>query len=362
MLRALGARTRQVRVPADLRGLDGLVVPGGESTTMTLGIEREGLAGPLRELVEGGVPVLGSCAGLIMLDREHLGLMDIRRAAQRLRPAGAQLRGRRRAARRRRRPDARDLHPRAVDRRARRRGGDPRPRWTATPSRRARARMLAVSFHAELGDDERLHRLFLEMVAARAPRRASGRVAQRRQGRARDARGIQIASTAMGDANMKMTGHCLCGAVSYSAEAEPVVQAVCHCADCQRQSGSPYTVIVGVPRAALGGRRGHARVVQHRRRRPRQGDRAELLLGLRRAAVQHLRGAPRDRLHQGRQPRRRILGAAGRRGLDQLRPALGAPARARIELRARPGLAVRAATRRPRARDTGADAGIARRR
>jgi hypothetical protein len=55
----------------------------------------------------------------------------------------------------------------------------------------------------------------------------------------------------MGDANMKMTGHCLCGAVSYSAEAEPVVQAVCHCADCQRQSGSPYTVIVGVPRAAL---------------------------------------------------------------------------------------------------------------
>ena len=45
MLRDLGAEVREVRVPADLDGLDGLVIPGGESTTMTLGIEREGLAG-----------------------------------------------------------------------------------------------------------------------------------------------------------------------------------------------------------------------------------------------------------------------------------------------------------------------------
>ncbi len=43
MLARLGAGTREVRVPADLEGLDGLVIPGGESTTMTLGIEREGL-------------------------------------------------------------------------------------------------------------------------------------------------------------------------------------------------------------------------------------------------------------------------------------------------------------------------------
>lgn len=48
-----------------------------------------------------------------------------------------------------------------------------------------------------------------------------------------------------------LTGRCLCGAVSYSADAEPVVQAVCHCADCQRQTGGPYSVIIGVPRAAL---------------------------------------------------------------------------------------------------------------
>ena len=76
-LRELGAEPREVRVPPDLEGIAGLVIPGGESTTMTLGIEREGLAEPLRELVGSGRPVLGTCAGLIMLDREHLGLLDV---------------------------------------------------------------------------------------------------------------------------------------------------------------------------------------------------------------------------------------------------------------------------------------------
>ena len=50
MLRGVGAEVREVRTPADLDGIEGLVIPGGESTTMTLGIEREGLAEPLREL------------------------------------------------------------------------------------------------------------------------------------------------------------------------------------------------------------------------------------------------------------------------------------------------------------------------
>jgi 5'-phosphate synthase pdxT subunit len=77
ILRALGAEAREVRVRSDLVGLDALIVPGGESTVMTLGIEREGLADPLRELVSQGTPVLGTCAGMIMLDREHLGVLDI---------------------------------------------------------------------------------------------------------------------------------------------------------------------------------------------------------------------------------------------------------------------------------------------
>jgi pyridoxal 5'-phosphate synthase pdxT subunit len=76
-LEELGARTRIVRVPEDLDGLDGLVMPGGESTTMTLGIQRERLAEPLRDFVRSGRPTLGTCAGLIMLDRDHLGLLDV---------------------------------------------------------------------------------------------------------------------------------------------------------------------------------------------------------------------------------------------------------------------------------------------
>jgi 5'-phosphate synthase pdxT subunit len=77
MLRAAGADPQEVRVPADLDGLDALILPGGESTVISLGIEREGLAGPLRELVSAGKPVLGTCAGMIMLDRQHLGVLDV---------------------------------------------------------------------------------------------------------------------------------------------------------------------------------------------------------------------------------------------------------------------------------------------
>lgn len=77
ILTALGAEVREVRVPADLAGLDGLVLPGGESTTMTLGVEREGLAEPLRAYAGSGRPVLGTCAGMILLDRAHLGVLDI---------------------------------------------------------------------------------------------------------------------------------------------------------------------------------------------------------------------------------------------------------------------------------------------
>jgi 5'-phosphate synthase pdxT subunit len=77
VLTELGAEARPVRTAADLEGLDGLVIPGGESTTISMGVEREGLAAPLRRLVESGKPVLGTCAGMILLDRDHLGLLDV---------------------------------------------------------------------------------------------------------------------------------------------------------------------------------------------------------------------------------------------------------------------------------------------
>jgi 5'-phosphate synthase pdxT subunit len=90
IVEALGAEPREVRTPGQLDELDGLIIPGGESTTMTLGIEREGLADPLREFVRSGRPTLGTCAGLIMLDRDHLGLLDVsarRNAFGRQRPS-----------------------------------------------------------------------------------------------------------------------------------------------------------------------------------------------------------------------------------------------------------------------------------
>lgn len=66
-LEVLGLRTRKIREPQDLRELDGLVLPGGESSTMLNLIERRGLAEPLLELIDRGAPVLATCAGLILL-------------------------------------------------------------------------------------------------------------------------------------------------------------------------------------------------------------------------------------------------------------------------------------------------------
>ncbi|MGO9487405.1 MAG: pyridoxal 5'-phosphate synthase glutaminase subunit PdxT [Solirubrobacteraceae bacterium] len=171
MLRRVGADTRQVRVPADLEGLDGLVIPGGESTTMTRGIAREGLAGPLRSFASAGRPVLGSCAGLIMLDSEHLGLMDLTA---------------------RRNAFGRQLHSFEAEVALRGLDGGPirgifiRAPWidrhgpeveilaelVGHPIAARQGRMLAVAFHAELGRDERLHRLFLGLVGDGAQARA----------------------------------------------------------------------------------------------------------------------------------------------------------------------------------------------
>ena len=166
MLRALGAEVREVRVPADLTGLDGLVIPGGESTTMTLGIEREGLADPLRVFVRSGAPVFGTCAGMIMLDREHLGLMDTlcKRNA-----FGRQIRS-----------FEEDLEIPGVE-------GGPvravfiRAPWLAEygdgveilaevdghPVAARQDNMLVIAFHPEIAGETRLHELFLREVAAR---------------------------------------------------------------------------------------------------------------------------------------------------------------------------------------------------
>lgn len=76
-LRSCGAEAIPVGDAEQLRGLDGLVIPGGESTTMSKLAVRDGLLEPLREAREGGLPMYGSCAGMIMLaDRVHDGRPD----------------------------------------------------------------------------------------------------------------------------------------------------------------------------------------------------------------------------------------------------------------------------------------------
>jgi len=163
ILRELGAESREVRTPAGLEDLDGLIILGGESTTMTFGIEREGLAGPLRAL---DIPIFGTCAGLIMLDRDHLGLMDIRAARNAF---GRQVRS-----------FEADLDFPGID-------GPPvravfiRAPWIAEagedvtilaevdghPVAAEQGDLLVVSFHPEITGETRLHARFLERVQAR---------------------------------------------------------------------------------------------------------------------------------------------------------------------------------------------------
>ncbi|HEY7122386.1 MAG TPA: pyridoxal 5'-phosphate synthase glutaminase subunit PdxT [Ktedonobacterales bacterium] len=70
MLKEVGAEAREVRLPADLEELDGLIIPGGESTTIGKLMVAYELQEPLRRLIVSGVPVWGTCAGLILLARE----------------------------------------------------------------------------------------------------------------------------------------------------------------------------------------------------------------------------------------------------------------------------------------------------
>ncbi len=158
----LGAQLREVRVPADLEGLDGLVIPGGESTTISLGIERERLAEPLRAFHASGKPIFGTCAGLIILDREHLGIIDIRAErnafGRQVRsfeaPLEIGLAGGPVEAIFIRAPWI-EQHGPSVEILAEVEGHGVAAR---------EGTVLVVAFHPELGDDDRVHELFLQSV------------------------------------------------------------------------------------------------------------------------------------------------------------------------------------------------------
>jgi len=76
MLEASGARTLAVRRPSELDEVDGIVLPGGESTTVAKLARIFGVLDPLRERVRAGLPAFGTCAGMIVCDDAHLGLID----------------------------------------------------------------------------------------------------------------------------------------------------------------------------------------------------------------------------------------------------------------------------------------------
>jgi len=170
-LERIGVPWREVRKPAELEGLAGLIMPGGESTTLLKLMDAWDFFPALEKFHAAGKPIFGTCAGLILLDRGHLGLMDI--VAER-------------------NAFGRQLHSFEEDLQFPDMDGPPvravfiRAPWIAEhgpevevlaavdghPVAARQGGLLVISFHPELGDDDRLHRAFLEQV--RAARNGAG--------------------------------------------------------------------------------------------------------------------------------------------------------------------------------------------
>jgi len=175
VLKKLGVAVKEVRLPADLDGLDGLIIPGGESTTMVRLMNEYQLTDKLKELIKNGFPVFGTCAGMILLAKknsstfpEPLGVMDIivkRNAFGRQidsfetdlpipvlgkKPFHAVFI---------RAPLIEHIDEKKVDVLARLENG------TIVAARQGK--LLVSSFHPELTDDTRFHQYFLDIVSER---------------------------------------------------------------------------------------------------------------------------------------------------------------------------------------------------
>ena len=159
VLRELGAEVTEVRLPAELDGLDGLVIPGGESTAI---LRLAGIYGLDEAIRAYRGPILGTCAGMILLDRGHLGLADLevdRNAyGRQVRSfeADVELAGEE--------SPLRGIFIRAP--RIRAAGADVQVlgELDGEPVLVRDGRLLLASFHPELTDDSRVHERFLEMV------------------------------------------------------------------------------------------------------------------------------------------------------------------------------------------------------
>ena len=171
VLRAAGAEPREVRGPEDLDRVDALVMPGGESTTMSMLLVTSELQQPIRDRVDDGMPVFGTCAGLILLaegvsdgrpDQVGFGVLDVdvRRNAfgRQVDSFEADLA-----------VDGFETPFHGVFIRAPvvERAGDNvevLASYEGHPVLVRQGKLLAASFHPELSNDDRIHRLFLEGV------------------------------------------------------------------------------------------------------------------------------------------------------------------------------------------------------
>jgi pyridoxal 5'-phosphate synthase pdxT subunit len=178
MLQRLGAQTVEVRTSADLEGCDGLILPGGESTTQLQFLQEEGLESAIKQFVAAGHAVFGTCAGAILLaahvknpEQSSLGLLnmtvlrnaygrqlasDVFFAPSKLKPEPLEMvfiRG----------PVIDSVGP----------GIDVLAEFAGKPALVQKGKLLAATFHPELTDDPTVHRHFLQLAASRNGQSAS---------------------------------------------------------------------------------------------------------------------------------------------------------------------------------------------
>ena len=172
LLGALGVETREVRLPRDLESIDALVMPGGESTTMSQLLESSGLFDAVADRIETGMPVMGTCAGLILLARNVLDGRSDQRSF-----AALDITVRRNAYGRQVDSFEADVEIDGLDTpftavfirapQIEEVGPDVRvlARHGGAPVVVATDRILGMAFHPELTGDLRLHRIFVEMIS-----------------------------------------------------------------------------------------------------------------------------------------------------------------------------------------------------
>jgi 5'-phosphate synthase pdxT subunit len=173
MLRALGADAAEVRTAGELEDLDALVIPGGESTTIARAVARDGLEPAIRAHHTSGRPILGTCAGMILCAKNHLGLLD---ASCRRNAFGRQLASFEADL------AVEGLGPeplRAVFIRApwveeHGTGVEVLARVGEHPVMVREGSVLACSFHPELTDDSRIHALLMAMATTVRERTEAG--------------------------------------------------------------------------------------------------------------------------------------------------------------------------------------------